>query len=254
MPAPEPSRRRWSLSPSAKARARARFASEVAAGRMVIPANKVHLAGRLEPMCIGIAATLQGERQHRQLGRHERHRRRAREAAHGGPLRRRHGDGPVDRQEHRRDPQGDHRRLAGADRHGADLPDARRARRRHRRHAAAAFSRHGRAPGEAGRRLHDDPLRRDARASAPDDGPRDGHRQPRRLADRQVDDGPPQAEPALHALRRSVRHHAAVRRHLEPGRRLAARLDRRRQRRGPVRRARRAGRADRDAAGNAARR
>lgn len=30
--------------------------SEVAAGRMVIPANKVHLAGKLEPMCIGIAA------------------------------------------------------------------------------------------------------------------------------------------------------------------------------------------------------
>ncbi|HAY82043.1 MAG TPA: thiamine biosynthesis protein ThiC [Planctomycetaceae bacterium] len=29
---------------------------EVAAGRMVIPANKVHAAGRLEPMCIGIAA------------------------------------------------------------------------------------------------------------------------------------------------------------------------------------------------------
>jgi phosphomethylpyrimidine synthase len=28
---------------------------EVAAGRMVIPANKVHLAGALEPMCIGIA-------------------------------------------------------------------------------------------------------------------------------------------------------------------------------------------------------
>jgi len=29
----------------------------VAAGRMVLPANKVHLAGRLEPMCIGIAAS-----------------------------------------------------------------------------------------------------------------------------------------------------------------------------------------------------
>ena len=29
---------------------------EVAAGRMVIPANKVHLQGRLEPMCIGIAS------------------------------------------------------------------------------------------------------------------------------------------------------------------------------------------------------
>ncbi len=30
--------------------------SEVARGRMVIPANKVHLAKRLEPMCIGIAS------------------------------------------------------------------------------------------------------------------------------------------------------------------------------------------------------
>jgi phosphomethylpyrimidine synthase len=31
--------------------------AEVAAGRMVIPANKVHLSKKLEPMCIGIAAT-----------------------------------------------------------------------------------------------------------------------------------------------------------------------------------------------------
>ncbi len=30
--------------------------AEVAAGRMVIPANRVHLENRLEPMCIGIAA------------------------------------------------------------------------------------------------------------------------------------------------------------------------------------------------------
>ena len=30
---------------------------EVASGRMVIPANIVHVAGRLEPMCIGIAAS-----------------------------------------------------------------------------------------------------------------------------------------------------------------------------------------------------
>jgi phosphomethylpyrimidine synthase len=30
---------------------------EVAIGRMVIPANKNHLAGRLQPMCIGIAST-----------------------------------------------------------------------------------------------------------------------------------------------------------------------------------------------------
>src|SRR5437879_1799894 len=30
--------------------------SEVARGRMVIPANKVHLQKRLEPMCIGVAS------------------------------------------------------------------------------------------------------------------------------------------------------------------------------------------------------
>jgi len=29
---------------------------EVARGRMVIPANTVHLQGRLEPMCIGVAS------------------------------------------------------------------------------------------------------------------------------------------------------------------------------------------------------
>lgn len=40
---------RESLSPE-------KIRDEVAAGRMVIPANKVHLAGRLEPMAIGIAA------------------------------------------------------------------------------------------------------------------------------------------------------------------------------------------------------
>jgi phosphomethylpyrimidine synthase len=31
--------------------------AEVARGRMVIPANKTHLKGRLEPMCIGVAAS-----------------------------------------------------------------------------------------------------------------------------------------------------------------------------------------------------
>src|SRR5437762_9185048 len=30
--------------------------AEVARGRMVLPANKVHLAGRLEPMAIGVAS------------------------------------------------------------------------------------------------------------------------------------------------------------------------------------------------------
>ena len=58
-------------------------------------------------------------------------------------------------------------------------------------------------------------------------------------------------ESVLHPLRRTVRHHAPVRRDLEPGRRVAARLDRRRQRRGPVRRAESDGRTW--AAGAAAR-
>ena len=50
---------------------------------------------------------------------------------------------------------------------------------------------------------------------------------------------PPQAEPAVHALRRDLRDHARVRRDLQPGRRPAAGLPGRRQRRRPVRRARR---------------
>ena len=168
---------------------------------------------------------VQGEREHRQLGGHQRHRRRAREAPHRGRIRRRHGDGPVDRQEHRRHPPGDHRRLARADRHRADLPDARGTRRRDRGDDRPALPRHGRAPGQAGRRLHDGSLWRLAGAPAPDDEPRDRHRQPGRVADRQVDDGAPQAKPAVRGVRRPLRHHAAVRRHLEPRRRPATRLD-----------------------------
>ena len=63
------------------------------------------------------------------------------------------------------------------------------ARRQDRRDAAAAFFGHVRASGEAGGRLFDGPLRHPARASASDVRPRHRHRQPRRLADRQVDDG-----------------------------------------------------------------
>ena len=49
---------------------------EVARGRMIIPANINH--PELEPMAIGVAALVQDQRQHRQLGRHLRNRRRAR--------------------------------------------------------------------------------------------------------------------------------------------------------------------------------
>ena len=173
---------------------------EVAAGRMVIPANTVHLAGRLEPMGIGIAAKckinanignsavtsdVEGELE------------KLHTAVHYG------ADTVMDLSTGK---DIDNIRKAiidaspGADRHGADLPDAGGTGRRDRGHAAAAFSGHGRAPGEAGRRLHDHPLRRAAGASAPDDEPRDGHRQPRRIADRQVDDGPSQAESAVRLI------------------------------------------------------
>ena len=47
--------------------------------------------------------------------------------------------------------------------------------------------------------------------------------------------GPPQGELPLHPLRGAVRDHGRLRRGLLPGRRPAARVDRRRQRRGPVR-------------------
>ena len=47
---------------------------------------------------------LQDQRQHRQLGGHQRRGMRIGEAAHVDPLRGRHGDGSVHRQEHRRDP------------------------------------------------------------------------------------------------------------------------------------------------------
>ena len=164
---------------------------------MVIPANKVHLAKRLEPMGIGIAATTQDQRQHRQLGRHQQHRRRAGKAAHGRPLRRRHGDGPLDRRRHRR---------ASARRSSTPRPcpigtvpiyQMLAERRRHRRHARRSMFldmvEHQAKQGVDYMTIH---CRRAAGAPAADDEPRDRHRQPRRLADRQVDDGPPPAEPA----------------------------------------------------------
>ena len=97
-------------------------ASEVARGRLIIPANVHHLAGRLDPMGDRHRGRREDQRQHRQLGRDVGRGRRAGEAALRRALRRRHGDGPLDRRRHRRDPRGDHRRQPGPDRHGADLP------------------------------------------------------------------------------------------------------------------------------------
>ncbi len=64
---------------------------------------------------------LRGEdqRQHRQLGGELVDRGRSRQAALVDAVGRRHGDGPLDRARHPRDPRVDHPQLRGADRHGA---------------------------------------------------------------------------------------------------------------------------------------
>ena len=94
---------------------------EVARGRMVIPANVVHLS-RAGADGHRHQGQVQDQRQHRQLGGHLRHRERAGQARDGRRPGRRHGDGPLHRRQHRRDPPRDHRRQPGADRHRADLP------------------------------------------------------------------------------------------------------------------------------------
>ena len=71
----------------------------------------------------------EGQRQYRQLDRHLLGRRGGRQDGVGDALGRRHGHGPVDRPQHPHDPRMDHPQLAGADRHGADLPGARKGRR-----------------------------------------------------------------------------------------------------------------------------
>ena len=96
--------------------------AEVARGRMIIPANTVHLAARARADGHRHQGQVQDQRQHRQLGRHLRHRQRAGQAEDGRRPRLRHRDGPLDRRQHRRDPPRDHRRQPGPDRHRADLP------------------------------------------------------------------------------------------------------------------------------------
>ena len=217
-------------------RRRSSIRDEVARGRMVIPAN-VHHA---QPRSHGHRdqRALQDQREHRQLRGALQRGAGAGEAPLRGALRRRHGHGPVHRRGHRRDPQRDPRRVPGAHRHRADLPggpggDPGRGPDRGRPH------RHDRAPGGAGRRLHDGPLRRALRAPAARPAPHHRHRVPRRLAARAVDGPPQEAEPALRALRRHPRDRAQVRRHALARRRPAARLPGRRVRRRAVRRARR---------------
>ena len=147
------SRRRWSSSPSARTEARRDACARLPEMRHAasIPGQSFGAAipgdhharvrarrGRARPrdhpgqhQPPGIRADdhrpqLPGEdqRQHRQLRGVLVDRRGSREDDVGDPLGRRHGDGPLHRQEHPRDARVDHPQLAGADRHGADLPGA----------------------------------------------------------------------------------------------------------------------------------
>ena len=114
------SRRRCASSPSARTSTPEFVRDEIARGRAIIPANINH--PELEPMIIGrnflvkINANIGNSR------RHVVDRRGGRQAALGRQVGRRHGDGSVDRRRHPRDARVDRPQLAGADRHGADLP------------------------------------------------------------------------------------------------------------------------------------
>ena len=145
----------------------------------------------------------QGQRQHGRLAGLERHRRGSREAALGRALERRHRDGSLDGRRSRPHARGDRARRDGSDRHRADLLDDHRA--PHRRSRRRGDPRRPRAPGAPGRRLHDDPRRRAARAPAAGARPADRHREPRRLAARQVDARARAPEPDVRAVGRDLR-------------------------------------------------
>ena len=204
---------------------------EVAAGRMIIPANVNH--PELEPMCIGVASKCKINSNIGNSSVTSNVDEELKQAAHLGALRRRHGDGSLDRRRHSRDSRSHSAALAGADRHGADLRGglARQAHRRpQRRHHAGG----DRGAGRAGRRLHDHPCRRAGGVSAADHQAHHRHREPRRRDPGAVDGAPPQAELPLRALRRHHQDSCQARRELLAGRRAASRLHRRRQRRSAV--------------------
>ena len=186
----------------------------------------------------------QGQRQHRQFGGELRRRRGSREDGVGDPLGRRHGDGPLDRPQHPQYPLLDRPQRAGADRHGADLPGAGEGRRRSAQARLGSVQGHADRAGRAGRRLFHHPRRRAPRPCAADRETGHRHRLARRLDHGALVPRRPSRELPLRALRRHLRHHARLRRFVLAWRRPASWLDRRRQRRRAIRRARDAGRTD----------
>ena len=143
----------------------------------------------------------------------------------------------------------DHPQLAGAHRHRADLSGARKGGRQSRGPDVGDLSRHADRAMRAGRGLFHHPRRRAAALHPAHRQPRHGHRQPRRLDHGQVVSGASSGEAS--STRTSARSAKSWRRTtwLFAGRRSAARLDCRRQRRSAVCRTADAGRTDQDRVG-----
>ena len=183
---------------------------EVARGRAIIPANINH--PEIEPMIIGrnflvkINANI-GNSAVTLVDRGG-----SGEDGVGDPLGRRHGDGPVHRQEHPRDARVDRAQLAGADRHGADLPGAGEGRRQGRGPHLGDLPRHADRAGRAGRRLLHHPRRRAAALRPADREAHHRHRLARRLDHGQVVPRASPGELPLHALRGHLRDHEGLRR------------------------------------------
>ena len=147
-------------------------------------------------------------------------------------------------QEHPRDARVDHAQLAGADRHGADLPGLEKVKGKAEDLNIDMFLETLIEQAEQGVdyfTIHAGVLLRYIPLTAQ---ARDRHRVARRLDHGQVVPGAPQGELPLHRVRAHLRGDEEVRRLVLARRRPAAGLDRRRQRRGAVRRARDARRAD----------
>ena len=195
--------------------------SEVARGRMIIPANTVHLKLGLEPMGIGIKAKCKINANIGNSAVTSDVDNELVQAQDGRRARLRHRDGPLDRRQHRRDPPGDHRRQPGAGRHGADLPGdpaGQEGRGPLRARTCSTWSSTRPSKGVDYMTIHAGILR--------DYIPLTAHRitgivsRGGSLMAQWMFARKP-GEPVLHALRRSVRHHAGVRRLVQPGRQPA---------------------------------
>ena len=219
--------------------------AEVARGRMVIPANTVHLELGLEPMGIGRKANARST---------------PTSATRPSPptidneldklnmaveLRRRHGDGPLHRRQHRRHPPA--RSSPPAAVPVGTVPIYQVIQQVKKVDDIAArdmldMVEHQAQQGVDYMTIHAGVLRELHPADRAADH---RHRQPGRLADGQVDDRPrrrrTRSTPTSTSCATSCAQYDVT---VQPGRRPAARLPRRRHRRGPVRRAEDAGRAD----------